>query len=311
MRTYEESHLVGEEWVDPVFGPVRRIPKPTPWQIPRGNWFMKKEDQEAARRALGEVLRARERPDKALGADSAYSGAAEMIANDDQGNNGDHGNNLDSTRIVHSALGPLPEDFFILEDARNVQNSQPDHSIRKRKLSARLAEAHNLWHCTKDDQEGWEQRRKAYQMALDAFLEWAYAEDIPAEHLQLLVDLTSILEDLNSGKRPKLATPALRPKLGRPPLTTGRAARLATMCAAVDILSRNQPQKLIGDIEKEVAHAADIGVGALRSRRKKFNAGQDARDRALYDKIMRICEQQADPREAVINLLKKTIWRGH
>jgi len=198
-----------------------------------------------------------------------------------------------------------------LEDARNVQNSQPDHSIRKRKLSARLAEAYNPWHCTKDDQEGWEQRRKAYQMALDAFLEWAYAEDIPAEHLQLLVGLTSILEDLNSGKRPKLATPALRPKLGRPPLTTGHAATLAIICAAVEILSRDQPQKLIRDIENEVAHAADIGVGALRSRRKKFNAGQDARARALYGKIMRICEQTANPREAVINLLKKTIWHGH
>jgi hypothetical protein len=45
----EKSHLVGEEWVDPVFGPVRRIPKPTPWQMPRGNWLMTKEDQEAAR----------------------------------------------------------------------------------------------------------------------------------------------------------------------------------------------------------------------------------------------------------------------
>ena len=163
-----------------------------------------------------------------------------------------------------------------------MQNSQPDHSIRKRKLSARLAEAYNPWHCTKDDQEGWEQRRKAYQMALDAFLEWAYAEDIPE-----------------------------RPKLGRPPLTTGRAATLAIICAAVEILSRDQPQKLIRDIENEVAHAADIGVGALRSRRKKFNAGQDARARALYGKIMRICEQTANPREAVINLLKKTIWHGH
>ena len=66
MSTYEESHPVGEEWVDPVFGPVRRIPKPTPWQIPRGNWFMKKEDQEAARRALGEVLGARERADEVI-----------------------------------------------------------------------------------------------------------------------------------------------------------------------------------------------------------------------------------------------------
>jgi hypothetical protein len=192
-----------------------------------------------------------------------------------------------------------------------VQNSQPDHSIRKRKLSARLEEAYNLWHRTKDDQEGWEQRRKACQMALGACLESAYAEDIPAEHLQLLVDLTSVLEDLNSGKRPKLVMPALRPKLGRPPLTTGRAARLAIICAAVEILSRDQPQKLIGNIEKEVAHAADISVGALRSRRKKFNAGQDARAHALYGKFMRICEQQPNPREAVINLLKKTTWRGH
>jgi hypothetical protein len=173
-----------------------------------------------------------------------------------------------STSIVRSALGPLPEDFC------NVQNSQPDHSIRKRKLSARLAEASNRWHCTKDDQEGREQRRKAVQMALGAVLEWAYAEGIPAEHLQLLVGLTSDLEDPNSGKRPKLMMPALRPKRGRPPLTTGSAARLATICAAVNILSRNQPRKLTGDIEKEVARTIGIGVGALRSRRKKFNAGK-------------------------------------
>jgi hypothetical protein len=105
--------------------------------------------------------------------------------------------------------------------------------------------------------------------------------------------------------------PALRPKRGRPRLTTGPAARLATICVAVDILSRDQPQKLIRDIEKEVADAIDIGVDALRSRRKKFNAGKDTRARALYDEIKRICEQQANPCEAVINLLKKTIWHGH
>jgi len=35
------THRVGEEWVDPVFGPVRRISKPTPWQLPRGNSLMK------------------------------------------------------------------------------------------------------------------------------------------------------------------------------------------------------------------------------------------------------------------------------
>jgi len=48
MSTYERSHPVGEEWVDPVFGRVRRIPKPTPWQLPHGTWLMKRE--EAARR---------------------------------------------------------------------------------------------------------------------------------------------------------------------------------------------------------------------------------------------------------------------
>jgi hypothetical protein len=30
----KERRPVGEEWVDPVFGPVRRIPKPTPWERP-------------------------------------------------------------------------------------------------------------------------------------------------------------------------------------------------------------------------------------------------------------------------------------
>jgi hypothetical protein len=58
MSTHEESHPVGEEWVDPVFGPVRRISKPTPWERPAGNWFMKEEDQIAVRRRLGETLRA-------------------------------------------------------------------------------------------------------------------------------------------------------------------------------------------------------------------------------------------------------------
>ena len=135
-----------------------------------------------------------------------------------------------------------------------MQNNQPDHSISN--LLAHLAEAYNRWHCTKDDQEGWKERHRAVQLALGAFLEWAYSKDIPDEHLQLIVGLASDLEDLNSGKQPKLMTRALRQKLGRPPLTTGRAARLAIICAAVAILSRNQPQKLIGDIEKEVARTA-------------------------------------------------------
>jgi hypothetical protein len=52
----EKSHPVGEEWVDPVFGPVRRIPKPTPWRMPAGTWLMKEEDQIAVRRALTELM---------------------------------------------------------------------------------------------------------------------------------------------------------------------------------------------------------------------------------------------------------------
>jgi len=53
----EERRPVGEEWVDRVLGPVRRIPKPTPWERPAGNWFMKEEDQIAVRRRLGQALR--------------------------------------------------------------------------------------------------------------------------------------------------------------------------------------------------------------------------------------------------------------
>ena len=83
------------------------------------------------------------------------------------------------------------------------------------------------------------------------------------------------------------------------------------MCAAVAILSRNPSRKLIGDIEKDVARTIGIRVGALRSRRKKFNAGEYPRAHAFYDEFMRICKQTANPREAVINLLKKTIWHGH
>jgi hypothetical protein len=57
-----ERHPIGEEWVDPVFGLVRRIPKPTPWERPAGTWFMKEEDQIAIRRRLGEALRAAAQP---------------------------------------------------------------------------------------------------------------------------------------------------------------------------------------------------------------------------------------------------------
>ena len=46
----------------------------------------------------------------------------------------------------------------------------------KAKLREQLAQAHDAWLNTKDDQEGWTQRRRAVQMALGAFLEWTRAE---------------------------------------------------------------------------------------------------------------------------------------
>jgi hypothetical protein len=48
MSSYEESHPVGEGWVDSVLGPVGRIPKP-PWQFLRGRWLMNEKDQEKVR----------------------------------------------------------------------------------------------------------------------------------------------------------------------------------------------------------------------------------------------------------------------
>ena len=44
MAVDEEKHPVGEEWIDPVFGPVRRIPKPMPWERPAGHWALRAVD---------------------------------------------------------------------------------------------------------------------------------------------------------------------------------------------------------------------------------------------------------------------------
>jgi hypothetical protein len=197
--------------------------------------------------------------------------------------------------------------------------SQPDRSPHKSRLLAQLAEAHDAWHYMKDDkggrvptradQEGLNRRRHAAQLAVGALLEWAYAEgDIPSEHLILLVELVSGLEDLNRGRKPELMKPAPREKRGNPGLSQGRAVRLGTACAAIDILSDNRADS-VENVEKEVARAIGMEVGALKSWRKAFNAGKHPQARVAYDGILpQICRQD-DPHGAARRLLRK--MRGH
>jgi hypothetical protein len=194
---------------------------------------------------------------------------------------------------------------------------QPPHKSR---LSAQLAEAHDAHHYMKDDkggrvptkvdQEGLNRRRHAAQRAIGAFLEWAHAEgDIPSEHLILLVELVSCLEDLNRGRQPELMKPAPREKQGNPGLSQGRAVRLGFACAAIDILSDNRADS-VDNVEKEVARAIGMKVGALKSWRKAFNAGsKDPQARIAYDRVLQICRQRDDPPEAARRLLRRV--RGH
>ena len=111
--------------------------------------------------------------------------------------------NEPKTGIVQTPLGPLPEDLIEFEP--------------KAKLRAQLAQAHDIWRGAKDDQEGQNRRRYAYQVALGAV--WEYVKnDAPSEHLYLLVRLAEHLDDLNLGRQPKELKPAalrLRPKRGR------------------------------------------------------------------------------------------------
>jgi hypothetical protein len=165
---------------------------------------------------------------------------------------------------------------------------------------------------TRADQEGLNRRRHAAQRAIGAFLEWAHAEgDIPSEHLYLLTELVSGLGDLNRGRQPELLKPALREKRGNPGLSQERAFKLGTACAAIDILSDNRADS-VENVEKEVAGAIGMGVGALKSWRKAFNAGSKDKDpqaRIAYDGVLQICRQQDDPPEAARRLLRK--MRGH
>jgi hypothetical protein len=194
-----------------------------------------------------------------------------------------------------------------------------DQSPHKSRLLAQLAKAHDAYHYMKDDkggrvptkadQEGLNRRRHAAQRAIGAFLEWAHAEgDIPSEHLILLVELVSCLEDLNRGRQPKLMKPAPREKRGNPGLPQGHAFKLGTACAAIHILSDKADS--VENVEKEVARAIGMKVGALKSWRKGFNAGSKGpQARIAYENVLQICRQQDDPHEAVRRLLRK--MRGH
>jgi len=195
-----------------------------------------------------------------------------------------------------------------------------DQSPHKSRLLAQLAEAHDAWHYMKDDkgervptkpdQVGLNRRRQPAEQHDGAFVDWAHAEgDIPSEHLILLVKLVSGLGDLNRGKQPELLKPAPREKAGNPGLPQGHAFRLGTACAAIDILSDNRADT-VENVEKEVARAIGMELGALKSWRKGFNAGsKDPQARIAYEGVLQIFRQQDDPHEAVRRLLRK--MRGH
>jgi hypothetical protein len=205
-------------------------------------------------------------------------------------------------------------------EATVVPVASMDQSSHKSRLLAQLAEAHDAWHYMKDDkgegiptmddQMGLNRRRHAVQLAVGAFLDWAHAEgDIPSEHLILLVELISGLGDLNRGRRPDLLKPAPREKQGNPGLPQGDAFRLGTACAAIDILSENRADS-VENVEKEVARAIGMEVGALKSWRKAFNARRkDPQARMAYNGVLQICRQEDDPHEAARRLLRK--MRGH
>jgi len=177
-----------------------------------------------------------------------------------------------------------------------------DQSPHKSRLLAQLAEAHDAWHYMKDDrgeriptkadQVGLNRRRHAVRLAVGAFLDWAHAEgDIPSQHLILLVELVSGLGDLNRGKRPELLNPAPREKAGNPGLPQGRAFRLGTACAAIDILSDNRADT-VENVETEVARAIGMEIWALKSWRKAFNAGsKDPQAHIAYERVLQICRQ--------------------
>jgi hypothetical protein len=199
---------------------------------------------------------------------------------------------LPGERIIQTSVGSLPEEFFVVERKGHHSPTQTPH---KAKLREQLAQAYNIWRSARDDDEGWKKRRKAAQLAVGAMIECASAETevaiargvyaaegIPAEHLRPLVEIVVALGDLNSKKRPY---PELlkRPVgvSGNPGLGTADTAGFAAACAAADVLS-----------EQQVARALGMSLGAFRSRRKAFKAGQrgpEARD--TYHKMREIFQK--------------------
>ena len=175
---------------------------------------------------------------------------------------------------------------------------------RKAKLRAQLAQAHNIWRGAKDDQEGQNRRRYAYQVALGAV--WEYVKnDAPSEHLYLLVRLAEHLDDLNLGRQPKELKPALRLKRGNRGLETHRATTLAGACAMVDVLSKDRRPSSKEKIEEEVAEAIGEQPGAFRSWRKAFNAGRKGpQAREAYGDALRMLQEQPDPKQAARILLE-------
>src|SRR6516225_8877863 len=213
------------------------------------------------------------------------------------------------TGIVQTPLGPLPEDFFVFEglpdDATPKANEgSPDEATPQAKLRAQLAQAHNIWRGAKDDQEGQNRRRYAYQVALGAV--WEYVKnDAPSEHLYLLVRLAEHLDDLNLGRQPKELKPALRLKRGNRGLETHRATTLAGACAMVDVLSKDRRPSPKEKIEEEVAEAIGEQPGAFRSWRKAFNAWRKGTQTPeAYDGILRMLREQHDPKQAARILLE-------
>ena len=162
-------------------------------------------------------------------------------------------------------------------------------TTHKSKLLARLTEAREYGLAKKD-------KRSAAQLALDAFLEWARAEDIPPEQMQLLVGLGSALHDLNLGKHPELLKPSPRPGPGSRGIETEDKVNFAIACAAVEVLP-----------EHEVARTIGMPLGAFQSRRKAFSAGRrgsEARD--AYHEALKLV-RGLKPQE-MRRLLAKRDW---
>ena len=73
----------------------------------------------------------------------------------------------------------------------------------------------------------------------------------------------------------------------------------------VDVLSKDRGPSSIKNIEEEVAEAIGEQPGAFRSWRKAFNAGgKGPQARKAYDGILRMLQEQPDPKQAARILLK-------